>query len=174
MITACSGPGTRARRPRRAGRREGPRSDTRVPASPGPPLGGVVPVRVPEHRSRTGLRRGHRRGCGAGPGDDAHGAVPPDRPPGRPPRDRCARGALRVSVVQRLENPTDRTIVSSPRDPLVFPLSPGAQSVRFLSGWVDPRVDSGTITDAFPVTPGRTEVAYAYILDARQSEVAVP
>ena len=85
-----------------------------------------------------------------------------------------ARGALRVSVVQRLENPTDRTIVSSPRDPLVFPLSPGAQSVRFLSGWVDPRVDSGTITDAFPVTPGRTEVAYAYTLDARQSEVAVP
>lgn len=85
-----------------------------------------------------------------------------------------ARGALRVSVVQRLENPTDRTVVSSPRDPLVFPLPPGAQSIRFLAGWVDPRVGSGAITDAFPVTPGRTEVAYAYTMGTRRSEAAVP
>jgi len=73
-----------------------------------------------------------------------------------------ASGALRVSAIQRLENPSDRTIVVASRDPLTFPLPPGAESVRYLAGWRDPRVDGGAITDAFPLLPGATQVAYAY------------
>lgn len=85
-----------------------------------------------------------------------------------------ARGALRASIVQRLENPSDRTILVTPQDPLVFPLPPGAESVTFLAGWRDPRVAGGRITDAFPLLPGRTEVAYSYGLEAPRSEVMVP
>lgn len=85
-----------------------------------------------------------------------------------------ARGGMRVSVIQRFDNPTDRVVAISPRDPLIFPLPRGAGSVRFLGGWRDPRVDNGRIEDAFPVLPGTTHVAYSYVVDVRQSEVALP
>ncbi len=80
-----------------------------------------------------------------------------------------ARGAVRVSVVQGLANPTDRTVVVAPRDPLVFPLPPGAETVTPLAGWRDPHVAAGRITDAFPLTPGTAQVAYSYELGARES-----
>ncbi len=80
-----------------------------------------------------------------------------------------APGALRVSAIQRLENPLDRTIVISPQDPLTFPLPAGAESVRYLAGWRDPHVEGGAITDAFPLLPGETQVAYAYGLRTRRA-----
>ncbi|HKV45541.1 MAG TPA: carboxypeptidase-like regulatory domain-containing protein [bacterium] len=105
-------------------------------------------------------------------------ASSPDRSPLRAPLALAvvdvARGALRVSVIQRLENPTDRTLVSTPQDPLDFPLPPKAESVSFLAGWGDPRIANGRITDAFPLMPGRTEVAYAYGLEPRSALVEVP
>ena len=85
-----------------------------------------------------------------------------------------ARGALRVSAIQRLDNPSDRTIVISPRDPLTFPLPAGAESVRYLAGWQDPRVDGGGITDAFPLLPGETQVAYTYALRPTRAQVTLP
>jgi hypothetical protein len=85
-----------------------------------------------------------------------------------------APGALRIRAVQRFENPSDRTIVIPPRDPLTFPLPAGAESVIFLAGWRDPRLDGGRITDALPLLPGVTQVAYAYGLRATRREVIVP
>jgi hypothetical protein len=84
-----------------------------------------------------------------------------------------APGALRVSQIQRLDNPSDRTIVISPRDPLTFPLPAGAESVRYLAGWRDPHVDGGGITDAFPLLPGETQVAYAYGLRPTRAQATV-
>lgn len=80
-----------------------------------------------------------------------------------------ARGAVRVSVVQGLANATDRTVVVSPRDPLVFPLPSGAETVSALAGWRDPHIAAGRITDVFPLTPGTAQVAYSYELGAGES-----
>jgi hypothetical protein len=85
-----------------------------------------------------------------------------------------ARGAVRVSVVQGFANGTDRTVVASPEDPIVFPLPPGAAMVTPLAGWRDPRTIDGRITDTLPFTPGRVQVAYTYRLEARGSALAVP
>jgi hypothetical protein len=85
-----------------------------------------------------------------------------------------ARGAVRVSTIQRFENPTDRAILISPEDPLAFPLPPGAGSVNALTGWRDPHIGRGRITDVFPLRPGTAQVAYAYTLEARESHLAVP
>ncbi len=85
-----------------------------------------------------------------------------------------ARGAVRVSVVQGFANRTDRTLVVSPDDPLVFPLPPGAETVSALAGWRDPRIAAGRITDAFPLTPGSVRVAYTYGLEARGPDVTLP
>ncbi|HLW61146.1 MAG TPA: hypothetical protein VKV57_14670 [bacterium] len=80
---------------------------------------------------------------------------------------------LRVSVIQRLQNATDRAIVATDADPLVFPLpqvSPlplGPEPVEFVGGWRDPQVARGTITDATPVLPGTMEVAYTFRFEPR-------
>jgi len=82
-------------------------------------------------------------------------------------------GALRVSVVQQLENETDQAVAVTSADPLVFPLpvvSPtprAAAPVQFVGGWRDPRVKDNTITDTMPVLPGVTQVAYAFGIAAR-------
>jgi hypothetical protein len=85
-----------------------------------------------------------------------------------------ARGAVRVSVVQGLSNPTDETVVVDPQDPLVFPLPPGAEAVNTLAGWRDPHIAAGRITDAFPLTPGITQVAYTYGVEAKHSTLGLP
>ncbi len=85
-----------------------------------------------------------------------------------------APGAVRVSVIQRFENPTDRAIVVPASDPLRFPLPPGAEGVSFLAGWRNPRVVDGSITDAFPVLPGSAFVGYAYRLEVRSPGLVVP
>ncbi len=85
-----------------------------------------------------------------------------------------ARGAVRVSVVQGFLNPTDRTVAVSSEDPIVFPLPPEAQDVRTLAGWRDPRVAPGRIADTFPFLPGSTQVAYAYELKTRGSQLRLP
>jgi len=85
-----------------------------------------------------------------------------------------ARGGLRVSVIQRFQNPTDRTVVTSAQAPLVFPLPAGAEAVTFIGGWHDPRVTDGRIEDAIPILPGALQVAYAYGLEARGRTLAVP
>jgi hypothetical protein len=85
-----------------------------------------------------------------------------------------ARGAVRVSVVQGLSNPTDRTVVVGPQDPLVFPLPPGAEAVNTVAGWRDPHIAAGRITDAFPLTPGVAQVAYAYGVEAKDSTLRLP
>ncbi len=85
-----------------------------------------------------------------------------------------ARGGIRVSVLQRLQNATDRTAVGTARDPLMFPLPRAAAGVTFLGGWRDPHVVDGRIEDAIPVLPGRLQVAYAYGLDARGRALTVP
>jgi len=80
---------------------------------------------------------------------------------------------LRVSVIQRLHNATERAVVVTDEDPLVFPLplvSPlplGPEPVEFVGGWRDPRVAHGTITDTIPVLPGTMEVAYAFRFEPR-------
>jgi hypothetical protein len=80
---------------------------------------------------------------------------------------------FRVSVIQRLENATERAVVVTDEDPLVFPLllvSPlplGPEPVEFVGGWRDPQVAHGTITDAIPVLPGTMEVAYAFRFEPR-------
>ena len=77
------------------------------------------------------------------------------------------RGTLRVSVIQRLENATDRAVVVTSEDPLVFPLplvSPiprGPQPVEFVGGWHDPQITHGAIADTIPVLPGTMQVAYS-------------
>jgi hypothetical protein len=85
-----------------------------------------------------------------------------------------ARGAARVSVVQGLMNGTDRTVVAMPDDPIVFPLPPRAEMVTTLGGWRDPRVALDRITDTLPLMPGRAQVAYAYGLEVKGAELAVP
>lgn len=85
-----------------------------------------------------------------------------------------APGAIRVGVVQRFENPTDRTVVATANDPLRFPLPPGAGAVTFLAGWQHPVVADGSITDAFPVLPGSAFVSYAYALAVRHPRLVVP
>jgi len=83
------------------------------------------------------------------------------------------RGALRVSVIQRLSNATDQAVAVTDEDPLVFPLpvvSPApraAEPVEFVGGWRDPHVTNDAITDAIPVLPGVTEVAYAFGVEPR-------
>lgn len=83
------------------------------------------------------------------------------------------RGALRVSVIERLSNETDQAVAVTDRDPLVFPLptispvAPGTEPIRFVGGWREPRVTNGAITDAIPVLPGATEVAYAFGVEPR-------
>jgi len=83
------------------------------------------------------------------------------------------RGALAVSVIQRLNNATDQTVAVTDEDPLVFPLpqvSPlprATAPVEFVGGWRDPHVTSNAITDAIPVLPGSTEVAYAFGVEPR-------
>ncbi|HEX4836073.1 MAG TPA: hypothetical protein VFW01_07045 [bacterium] len=83
-------------------------------------------------------------------------------------------GAVRVSVIQRFENPTDRTVVVTAKDPFRVPLPAGAEAVTFLEGWRNPQVGDTGITDAFPVRPGGAFVSYAYGLEARHSVLAVP
>lgn len=85
-----------------------------------------------------------------------------------------ARGAVRVSVVQGFVNRTDRTLVVTSDDPLVFPLPPGAEKVTTLAGWQDPHVAGGRITDAFPLLPGNAQVAYTYGLESRGADVMLP
>ncbi len=85
-----------------------------------------------------------------------------------------ARGGVRVSVIQRFQNPTDRTVVATARAPLVFPLPGGAEAVSFTGGWRDPRVVDGRIEDAIPILPGALQVAYAFGLEARGRTLTVP
>lgn len=81
--------------------------------------------------------------------------------------------ALRVSVIQQLHNATDRVVAVTDRDPLVFPLplvSPApraAEPVEFIDGWRNPHIRDRTITDAIPVMPGATQVAYAFGVEPR-------
>ncbi len=84
------------------------------------------------------------------------------------------RGALRISVVQRLVNPTDRAVVVTGDDPLVFPLPPGAEAVEFIGGWRDPRTADGAITDPIPVPPGLLQVGYSFGLEPRTRRFTVP
>ena len=79
----------------------------------------------------------------------------------------ASRGAVRVSVIQRLENATRRTVVTADGDPLVFPLPDGAEAVEFIGGWRHPRVERGTIADTPAVPPGVLQVGYAYGLEPR-------
>jgi len=85
-----------------------------------------------------------------------------------------ARGGIRVSVIQRLQNATARTAVATVNDPLRFPLPRAAAGVTFLEGWRDPHVVDGRIEDAIPVLPGRLQVAYAYGLEAHGRALTVP
>ncbi len=84
-----------------------------------------------------------------------------------------ARGALRVSVVERLENATDRTVAVTPADPLVFPIPSGAEAVEYIGGWRDPRIADGAIADAIPVLPGATQVAYAFGVTVRAPALGI-
>jgi hypothetical protein len=84
------------------------------------------------------------------------------------------RGGIRVSVIQRFENPTDRTLVPTGDDPLVFPLPRGAEAVAFLAGWRAPRLTEGQITDTIPLRPGTQQVAYAFDVEARTQDVTFP
>jgi hypothetical protein len=89
------------------------------------------------------------------------------------------RGALRVSIVERLDNETDQAVAVTNADPLVFPLplvSPtprAAAPVEFVGGWRDPHVKDNTITDTMPVLPGVTQVAYAFGVAARGPAVTL-
>lgn len=85
-----------------------------------------------------------------------------------------AKGAMRVSVVQGFLNPTDRTVIVSSGDPMVFPLPEEAEHVQTLAGWRDPHAGHARITDTFPLLPGNTEVAYAYELNTKGSQRRLP
>ena len=74
---------------------------------------------------------------------------------------------LRVSVIQRLQNATQRAVVVTDEDPLMFPLPLAPAAVEFVGGWQHPQVAHGTITDAIPVVPGTMEVAYALMFEPR-------
>ena len=77
-------------------------------------------------------------------------------------------GGVRVSVVERLTNESDRMIAASEDSPLVFPLpllSPaprGTQPIEFVDGWRDPHLRADAITDTVPIPPGG--VALSYVL----------
>lgn len=85
-----------------------------------------------------------------------------------------APGGIRVSAIQRFENPTDRTVVPTPEDPLVFALPPRAEAVTFLAGWHAPRLADGKLTDTIPVLPGPLQVAYAFGIEARGPDLTLP
>ncbi|HYM90041.1 MAG TPA: hypothetical protein VEW91_00225 [bacterium] len=80
---------------------------------------------------------------------------------------------LRVSIIQRLTNATDRALEVTDEDPLVFPLpvvSPpprGPEPVDFVGGWRKPHVAHGVITDAISMLSGAAEVAYAVGFEPR-------
>jgi hypothetical protein len=74
----------------------------------------------------------------------------------------AAPGALRVTTVEQVRNPGDRTVVTTAADPLVFPLPPVAVAVQPLDGWSNPRTQGGRITDTRAVTPGTVQFTYAY------------
>jgi len=86
---------------------------------------------------------------------------------------------LRVSIIQRLENDTDRAVVVTEEDPLVFPLpdvspSPrGTEPIEFVGGWHNPQAVRGAITDAIPVLPGVMEVAYAFGFEPRATSATL-
>ena len=82
-------------------------------------------------------------------------------------------GALRVTTVEQLQNATDRTVVATPADPLMFPLPRGALAVQTLDGWRNPRTEDGRITDARPVPPGAAQITYAYQVRPRGGRAAV-
>jgi len=84
-----------------------------------------------------------------------------------------ARGTLRVSVVERLENATDRTLAVTQADPLVFPIPSGAEAVEYIGGWHDPRIAGGAIADTISVLPGATQVAYAFGLAVRTPRLGI-
>jgi len=84
------------------------------------------------------------------------------------------RGAVRVSVVQRLVNGSDRAVLVTEDDPLVFPLPRGAEAVEFIGGWRAPRLTDRAITDTIPVLPGAMQVGYAFGLEPRTRRFAWP
>jgi hypothetical protein len=84
-----------------------------------------------------------------------------------------SQGAVRISVVQRLENDTARAVISSGSDPLTFPLPPGAEAVELIGGWQHPEVGRGAITDAMAVPPGVLQVGYAYGLEPRARRLSL-
>lgn len=87
--------------------------------------------------------------------------------------------AVRVSVIERLANTTDRAVRVTDANPLTFPLpvlsprSRAAVPVAFVDGWRDPHIREGVITDAIPVLPGVIQVAYAFGLAPRISTATV-
>jgi hypothetical protein len=85
----------------------------------------------------------------------------------------AARGTVRVSTVERFENPTDRAVVTA-QTPLVFPLPEGARDVVFLAGWRDPRLVGTRIEDTPVLLPGVHQVSYSYEVTARGGVAEVP
>jgi hypothetical protein len=75
-------------------------------------------------------------------------------------------GALRVSVVERLTNVSDRMIVAPYDKPLVFPLpllsaAPrGAEPIAFVDGWRDPHITADAVTDTLQIPPAGVVVSY--------------
>lgn len=84
-----------------------------------------------------------------------------------------APGALRVTTVEQVRNPGDRTVLATSADPLAFPLPRGAVAVQALDGWRDPRTEDGRITDTRAVAPGVAQVTYAYQERPRGREAAL-
>ncbi|HET7265776.1 MAG TPA: carboxypeptidase-like regulatory domain-containing protein [bacterium] len=82
-------------------------------------------------------------------------------------------GALRVTTVEQVRNPTDRTVVATPADPLAFPLPAGAGAVQPLDGWRDPHTEDGRITDTRAILPGTAQVTYAYQERPRSGDAAL-
>lgn len=82
-------------------------------------------------------------------------------------------GALRVSVVRRFVNTTDRAVLTADA-PLTFPLPPGARQVIFLDGFRDPHVVGNQIEDTPVLLPGLLQVSYSYQLPVRRGRAEVP
>ena len=82
-------------------------------------------------------------------------------------------GALRVTTVEQVQNPGDRTVVTTPADPLAFPSPREALAVQALDGWRDPRTEGGRITDARAIAPGVAQVTYAYQERPRRRAAAI-
>jgi hypothetical protein len=80
---------------------------------------------------------------------------------------------LRLSVIQRLTTAPGHAVPGTGRDRLIFPLPEVAphprrlEPVDFVSGWRQPRVVNGVITDAAPLLPRTAEVAYAVVFQPR-------